>query len=163
MTKEIERKFLLSHLPTIKADEMWYVEQAYISTEPEVRVRFKRPAKGYFPLLPYHRHLITIKGNGSLVRKEIETPIYENFYDEIIDFIGKKPITKEYFVYYIGNHHFEVSIVDKDSEHSFIYAEVEFQSEEEAKAFKFPFPEILIEEITYQSDYKMKNYWLNNR
>lgn len=163
MAKEIERKFLLSHLPRIKADEMWYVEQTYISIEPEVRIRNKKPMTSYFPKSYYNKYLMTIKSDGSLTRNEIETPIYENFYNEAIDFIGKEPIKKEYFVYYIDNLRLEVSIVDKETDYSFIYAEVEFHSEEEAKAFKFPFPEILIEEITYQSDYKMKNYWLNSR
>ena len=46
---------------------------------------------------------------------------------------------------------------------AFIYAEVEFNSIEEANNFVWPWPEILISEETKNPEYKMKNYWIKSR
>lgn len=42
-----------------------------------------------------------------------------------------------------------------------MYGEVEFNTKEEAKAFKWPFGEA--EDVTYNKFYKMKNYWSRTR
>ena len=44
----------------------------------------------------------------------------------------------------------------------FIYAEIEFSSEEDAKNFKLP-DFLDWEEVTYDENYKMKNYWNRTR
>ena len=55
----------------------------------------------------------------------------------------------------------ECSIVDKNSNHSFIYAEIEFNSIEEACMFKKL--DFLGKEITSNYSYKMKNYFSRTR
>lgn len=153
---EIERKWLLDKLPDATYARHYYVEQAYISTNPEVRVRKKLPCIGTPPIEDIYR--LTIKGDGTLSREEIELVIPEEFYNDIMKFIGKPAISKDYYIYYdrLGNC-IEVSIVDNGK---FIYAEVEFSSEEEALAYKFPWE---AKEVTDIASYKMKNYWLNSR
>ena len=58
-------------------------------------------------------------------------------------------------------YHLEVSLVDEGTEHEFCYAEIEFASEEEAKAFVKP--EFLGKEVTEDEDGKMITYWKKTR
>jgi CYTH domain-containing protein len=51
----------------------------------------------------------------------------------------------------------ECSHVDKDDNTSFFYAEIEFENEGDAKDWE-PL-EFLGEEVTYDPEYKMVNYW----
>jgi CYTH domain-containing protein len=152
---EIERKFLLNAFPIAVPYAKSIIYQSYLSTSPEVRIREK-------VLWPTEAtdYTITVKGEGDLSRFEAETMITHKFYVDTLRFLGKKPIKKNYFKYYIDDHDIEISLVDDGA---FIYAEVEFRSEEEAKAYEWPWPEILEREITYDKNYKMKNYWLDTR
>jgi CYTH domain-containing protein len=154
---EIERKFLLSSLPVeIKPYSRSIIHSVYISIEPEVRVREKIDcATGL------RDYKITVKGNGTLSRFEEETLVTDKFYQGVKNFIDKIPIEKDYYKYFLSdNHTLEVSIVDDEA---FIYGEVEFTSEEDAMSFEWPWPDILIKEITNDYDYKMKNYWARTR
>ena len=51
--------------------------------------------------------------------------------------------------------------MDPGSESEFIYAEIEFESEEAANEFLKP--DFLGEEVTNDDSYKMKNYWKRTR
>ena len=44
-----------------------------------------------------------------------------------------------------------------------MYAEVEFETEEDADNYVFPWPELIIREVTNEKEYKMKNYWKRTR
>ena len=101
---------------------------------------------------------ITVKGEGTLIREEIETEISEDFYNQLKDFVGKPPIKKNYFVFNCGGYPLTVSVVDDGA---FIYAEIEFESEEQARDYQFPIDDAI--EVTDDSNYKMKNYWLRTR
>ena len=68
---------------------------------------------------------------------------------------------KDYKKYRLGNWELEVSLVDPGTEWEFYYGEIEFPSEEAANAFEIP--EFLGREITYDSYYKMKNFWKRTR
>ena len=48
-------------------------------------------------------------------------------------------------------------VLDEGTDHSFIYGEIEFKSEEDAK--KFEAPVWFGKEVTYDEYYKMRNYW----
>ena len=148
---EIERKWILQKVPTefrlVKNTQM---EQFYVSTSPEVRLRHN-PASNE----PFR---ITIKGEGTLSREEIETKISENFYNQVKEFVGKSPIKKDYSIFNCGGYPLAVSVVDDGA---FIYAEVEFESEEQARGFQLPIDDAI--EVTENADYKMKNYWLRTR
>ena len=153
---EIERQFLIKELPKIAYYDHCYVEQGYVSTNPEVRIRAKENlASGATDFK------LTIKGNGDLTRFESEEMITARFYKDVRDFIGKPFIVKDFFQH-MGEdgHTYEFSVVDNGA---FIYAEVEFKSEEEANAFDWPWPEVLIEEVTYNPAWKMKEYWNRTR
>jgi hypothetical protein len=53
-----------------------------------------------------------------------------------------------------------VSEVEHGEPSSFIYAEIEFDNEEDAESYIFPIKAL---DVTLDNNYKMKNYWKNNR
>lgn len=144
---EIERKWILNRVPTeFKQIVHTQTEQFYISTNPEVRLR-------YDPTSPYPFRL-TIKGEGTLTREEIQEEVSEDFFNEV----GKSPIKKDYYFFNCGGYPLEVSIVDDGA---FIYAEIEFETEEQARNYQLPIGDAV--EVTDNPEYKMKNYWLRTR
>ena len=146
---EIERKWILQRVPTeFRLARNAQVEQFYVSTSPEVRLRHN-PASNE----PFR---ITIE--GTLSREEIETKISENFYNQVKEFVNKSPIKKDYSIFNCGGYPLAVSVVDNGA---FIYAEVEFESEEQARDFQLPIDDAI--EVTENTEYKMKNYWLRTR
>ena len=148
---EIERKWILQKVPTeFRLVRNTQMEQFYVSTNPEVRLRHN-PASNE----PFR---ITVKGEGTLSREEIETKVSENFYNKLKDFVGKPSIKKDYSIFNCGGYPLAVSVVDNGA---FIYAEVEFESEEQARNYELPIADAV--EVTYDSNYKMKNYWLRTR
>lgn len=154
MGVEIERKWLLRGLPQREADAKYWVEQFYVCLKPEIRLRRERPNGDYENKCPF---VMTLKGDGLLSRIEIETPVTEKFYEEVKDFMNLEPIQKHWLSYKVNGYEVGISVLlNKDG---FIYAEVEFPSKEEAVTFEFPWPELVIEEVTMDSNYKMKNYW----
>ena len=155
---EIERKFLIKEKLPIIPTEHFHTKQAYISVNPEVRIREKFGVDEWSKCGDPYK--ITVKGDGTLAREEIETPIDEKFYNKILKFIGYNPISKDYYIYYYNSYIIEVSDVDFGA---FTYAEVEFDSIEEANNFVWPWPEILISEETENPEFKMKNYWIKSR
>lgn len=95
---EIERKFLLAQLPEIVSFEVASIEQAYISIDPEVRIRKKTILKGKDKGKTDYK--LTVKSSGTLAREEFETSVTKEFYENTLAFIGKPPITKFYEKYY---------------------------------------------------------------
>jgi hypothetical protein len=154
---EIERKFLLSKLPTsITPYQQSIVYEFYLTTEPTVRLSERTDSD-----TGLRDYKMTVKGDGQLSRFESEIPITEKFFKDVTNCFAHILIKKNYLKYFLeDNHTLEISIVDNGV---FVYGEVEFKTEEEANAFEFPYPEIVIKEITYNDKYRMKNYWLNKK
>ena len=151
---EIERKWLLRTVPPVSPDSKVWVNQFYISTEPEVRLRSVKDQDSADAKWQY---FITIKGDGTLAREEIETSIDGKFYLEALDLKNCQEIHKSFLVYNKEGKKVEVSVVLNTP--SFVYAEVEFNTITEAMKYQFPWPNIVMEEVTENPDYKMKNYW----
>ena len=154
---EIERKFLVEGFPeNLELLSEVYIEQGYVSFEPEVRIR-----KAVVLDTGTEEYYLTIKGDGDLARREIETEISREFYEDTANFLGVNVVRKDYKKYKLGQWELEVSLVDAGTEWEFYYAEIEFPTEEDANAFELP--EYLGKEITYDTDYKMKNFWKRTR
>lgn len=80
---EIERKYLLRELPAHLEDYPHYeIEQAYIATDPVIRVRKKTIYK-QTDKTASTSYILTVKGNGLLVRQEFELPIGETAYNTL--------------------------------------------------------------------------------
>ncbi len=154
---EIERKFLINGYPIglelIKEVE---IEQGYLSIDPEIRLHKAvdiNTGKTDFRL--------TVKSNGDLTRTEIKTDVKESFYYDTLDLLGVNMIQKNLKEYKLGAWVLEVCHVDSGTPNEFFYAEIEFPTEVDAKTF-VP-PKFLGREITFNEDYKMKNYWKRTR
>ena len=154
---EIERKFLMDGFPTgLELISEVDIEQGYLSFEPELRIR-----KAVDKSTGIEEFWMTIKGEGDLSRKETETAISSDCSRDTVEFLNGKVLRKDYKKYQFGPWELEVSLVDSGTEWEFYYAEIEFPTEQDAKAFEVP--AYFGEEITYNKEYKMKNYWKRTR
>ena len=154
---EIERKFLLDGFPEdLELLSEVYIEQGYVSFQPEVRIR-----KAVVRDSGKEEYYLTIKGDGDLARQEIETEISREFYEDTAKFLGVNVVKKDYKKYKLGQWELEVSLVDEGTDWEFYYGEIEFPTEEEEKVFVLP--DFLGREITYDETYKMKNFWKRTR
>jgi len=149
---EIERRFWIDGYPTglpLVTEAVMY--QGYISTAPVVRIRSTETEKGTV-------YVLCFKGNGTLAREEIENEISGGFFHRLCAFVGLPLIRKDFKAYALPSGHIlECSLVDAGAETEFFYAEVEFNSIEEANAFTPP--AFLGEEITEDKRFSMVQYW----
>lgn len=135
-------------------------------------------------------YVVCFKGTGDLARSEIEVVVMKDTYEDLLSLTINDPIIKEHTKYIVGdaitaenylNHinpqsskiqdkyqnskyngrQIEVNLVGLGRDSSFSYIEVEFTSEEEAKSY-IPL-DWFGPEITYDKEYKMKNYWQRTR
>jgi len=152
---EIERKFLLDKFPDIECVRAAEILQGYISINPEVRIRSYRFGE-------HADFKLTVKSDGDLSREEVETYISEDTFDKLSKIIGKPLITKLYKKYKLDNGLIlQCSLVDEGFTSAFMYAEIEFDNEQQAMDFVTPF--YLGKDVTFDPSYKMKNYWDKTR
>lgn len=151
---EIERKWLLNGFPAsiYKTEGEFHICQSYLSTIEEVRIRSMQDLHDKESTVDY---FLSFKTSGDLTREEVEIKIDENTYERIYAMINYPPIQKDYRRYEFAGFIIEISKVDD----SWYYGEVEFENEEVANEFKFPFTDLIIKEVTDDPDYKMRNYW----
>lgn len=155
---EIERKWKIAGFPTtLQPVTEAAVRQGYIATRPVVRIREAVQAGNT-------QYILCFKGEGTLVREEIETPLDEATFRKLERFIGKPLVTKEFKTYRLpGGELLEVSLVDKGLATQFYYAEVEFPTVEAARAFVPPAGLGLLEEWTEDARFSMSGYWNETR
>lgn len=150
---EIERKFLLdafpAHLPLVKQADM---AQGYISVGPVVRIRSEKMTENT-------NYVLCFKGPGTIAREEIEINLDESVFHQLEGLLKAPLIRKEFRVYQLPDgHHLECNHVDKGEPTEFYYAEVEFESLEEALAFEPP--SFLGADVTEDRSYGMAAYWV---
>ena len=138
---EIERKYLIHKLPDhLEAYPHRTLEQAYLCTEPVVRVR--RDADDY---------ILTYKSKGLMIREEHNLPLTEEAYCHLREKADGRIITKErYCIPYLDSYTIELDIF-KGYHAPLILAEVEFDTIEEAVSF-LP-PEWFGEDVTACPEY----------
>ena len=138
---EIERKYLVSHLPEDLASYPHRtLEQAYLCTEPVVRVR--RDDEDY---------ILTYKSKGLMVREEYNLPLTRDAYLHLLEKADGRIITKErYCIPYQDKYTIELDLFGGDLA-PLLLAEVEFTTEEEANDFTPP--EWFGEDVTFSSKY----------
>ena len=127
---EIERKFLIKQIPEgCTSFPCRQIEQAYLNTDPVVRVR--RDNDDYY---------LTYKGKGLLSREEYNLPLNKEAYEHLLAKADGIILTKKrYMIPVPGNDHLTIELdVFEGHYRGLILAEVEFASEEEAKAFNPP-------------------------
>lgn len=150
---EIERKFLIDSFPdNLPLLEEATVYQGYLAVDPVVRIRSKYTDKS-------SSFILCFKGEGTIARQETEITIPENTFNELKMLLKHPLIHKDYKVYsLLDGLKLECNLVDKDTPTEFYYAEVEFDSLEEAAAFQ-PLS-YLKKEVTEDHSYSMGSYWV---
>ena len=142
---EIERKYLVKDLPeNLEQYPYKELEQAYLCTEPVVRVR--REGEEY---------VLTYKSKGLMVREEYNLPLTREAYLHLLEKADGIVITKtRYVIPEKNNLHIELDIFH--GKHSgLILAEVEFPTEEEANQ-SCP-PDWFGEDVTLSTRYHNSN------
>lgn len=147
---EIERKFILQkELPVKLCDyDCVLIEQAYISTNPVIRIRKKvlNPKK---PSATDARYILTVKSSGMMTRQEYELEITEDAYTGLLPKVSGNVITKyRYMIPLEDNLTLELDIFT-DTFEGLCIAEIEFPDEETAK--KYTPPAYLSEEVTFDT------------
>ena len=141
---EIERKFLIKQVPEhLDRYPCTPMEQAYISTEPVIRIR--RSGEQYW---------LTCKGPGLLKREEFELPLTEAEYGSLLLKTEGAPIVKDRYEIPLGEHLVQLDVFQPPLA-PLVMAEVEFSSEEEAAAFCPPnwFGEEVTQDPCYTNAY----------
>ena len=125
---EIERKFLIKELPADLASFPCHkIEQAYLNTNPVVRIR--RQDDAYF---------LTYKGEGHMVREEYNLPLNETSYCHLKEKADGIILTKtRYLLPLEGGLTIELDVFGAPYEGLFL-AEVEFPDVESANSFTPP-------------------------
>ncbi|MBQ9989755.1 MAG: CYTH domain-containing protein [Lachnospiraceae bacterium] len=140
---EIERKFLVSSLPNLADYPFRLLEQAYLCTEPVVRVR--REDDSFY---------LTYKGKGLMVREEYNLPLTREAYEHLLTKADGIVIRKKRYLIPYAAYTIELDIFDAPYE-ELIIAEVEFPTEDEALTF-CP-PEWFGEDVTCDKRYHNSN------
>ena len=165
---EIERKWMVktwpdafASLPLLRTQSM---RQGYISVRPTVRIREEAEQGGETA------YILCFKSAGSsdgLVREEIEFPITEEQFSQLEALIGIPLIPKERRVYQLPDGlHLEVNLVDEGMETEFMYAEIEYATEEQANAWNpasAGLSRYLDNDVTGDPGQTMGAYWETTR
>ncbi len=145
MGMEIERKFTVRHLPDeLDSYEYRIIEQAYLTTEPTIRVRREDD-----------RYYMTYKGvggsNTSLSHEEYNLPLTKEAFETLSSKADGNIIRKKRVLIPYGKHMIELDIFDEPFK-PLIIAEVEFETVDAANAF-VP-PDWFDEDVTDQREYR---------
>ena len=149
---EIERKFLIDGFPEgLQELSRAEVCQGYLCVRPTVRIRRSRGAAGT-------DYRLCFKGEGTIARQEVELPLEPETFARLEELLEMPLVRKDYRVYALPDGlKLECSLVDEGTLTAFYYAEVEFASVEEAKAFEMP--AFLHKDVTEGPYYSMSGYW----
>lgn len=142
---EIERKFIPTQIPdNLHRYEKKEVMQGYISSDPELRLR-------HFG----NKYIFTFKNGSYLAREEFEIEISKEQFENLWKLVSGNIIKKDR--YYIPLEKGLIAELDIYHEHlnGLITVEVEFDSEDGAKAF-VP-PDWFGEDVTYDKRYSNIN------
>lgn len=139
---EIERKFLVKMMPSLDGLDFDEITQAYLSIEPEIRVRKKGDK--------YYR---TEKGAGTLVREELEYEITKEEYESSYAQSEGRAIEKTRYYIPLEDVVIELDIY-KGKHDGLVVCEIEFPSEE--RALSFELPDWFGKEITYDVSFRNK-------
>ena len=138
---EIERKYLVKELPHLKRYTHKDILQAYIATDPVIRIRKMDDT-----------YCLCMKSQGHMIREEFELPITKEQFDNLWPKVESSPIEKtRYFIPLERNLTAELDIFTGHLE-GLITVEVEFSSPTSASLFVAP--DWFGEDITHDNRYK---------
>jgi CYTH domain-containing protein len=125
---EVERKFLVPDPPDLDGTEWDEIEQGYLTLGADGEVRLRRKAD--------HR-LLTAKRGSGLSREEAEVELDREDFDELWPLTEGRRLRKRRHLIPHGERELELDVYEGDLE-GLVVAEIEFASEEDARAFEPP-------------------------
>lgn len=159
---EIERKWLFNSIAAPQGTPVigeYFYKQAYISTNPEVRIRARRVAGE-----DSFTYALCIKSKGTIERIEVQKELNENEFNELM-IVGNISdddfICKHFYRYIVDRHELTLGAADIGKPTEFFYGEIEFNSVEDAE--NFVAPQWFGQEVTDNPNYKMSNFWERTR
>lgn len=166
--KEIERKWLfnMDKVPDYMSLTRTAYSQAYLVATDSIEVRIRKKQVNFIgskAACP-ESWALTVKSGGDLTRVEVQKELSQAEFEElksINNLTDKDFINKERLVINVNGYYLAVGLVDMGTKHEFCYGEIEFPTEKEAN--EFVVPEWFGKEVTYDTSYKMKNYWNRTR
>lgn len=124
---EIERKFLVDKIPfALDEFKCRKIEQAYLNTAPVVRIR--QDNDDYY---------LTYKSKGLLVREEYNLPLNKESYEHLKEKADGVIITKKRYEIPFEKYTIEFDVFEGKYD-GLLFAEVEFENEEDAQNFTPP-------------------------
>lgn len=159
---EIERKWIVDRWPDgLSEDREYFMRQGYLTVHPTVRIREEALSGGETA------YILCLKSGSGLARSETEIRITPEEFREIEEMIGLPLIPKLRKNYLLSDGHvLEVNLVDEGTPTEYMYAEIEFDSVEEARSFdpaSAGLQEYLSHEVTEEPQQTMGAYWLMTR
>ena len=162
---EIERKWMVTDWPQgLRPVRTHIMDQGYLCVRPTVRIRREALEGGPTALV------LCFKGAPDptgLSRPEVETEIGPELFAQLEELIGKPLIRKERRSYLLPEGLvLEVNEVDPGQPGGFFYAEVEFPTEQAARAWdpaSCGLGRYLALEVTGQPGASMGEYWEKTR
>ena len=148
---EIERKFLFHKLPDqLDTYPHYGIEQAYVTTNPVIRVR-KKTLYDAASAISGCQYVLTVKSSGMLARQEFELPIDEDAYRTLCAKADGNVIAKtRYKIPLNQGLTLELDIFEGDLA-PLMLVEVEFQTEDDADSFTAP--DWFGEDVTFSGKY----------
>jgi adenylate cyclase len=136
LAMEVERKFLVNEIMDLNDTEAEEIDQGYLSLGEDGEVRLRRKGE---------RLLLTAKRGAGLSREEAEVELDRDAFERLWTLTEGRRLHKRRHVLPHDGHEIEVDVYAGELE-GLLVAEIEFGSEEEARAFEPP--EWLGEDVT---------------
>jgi adenylate cyclase len=128
LAMEVERKFLVSEPPNLDDADSQEIDQGYLAIGEDGEVRLRRKGE---------RLLLTAKRGAGLSREEGEVELDREAFDRLWPLTEGRRLHKRRHVLPLDDDEIEVDVYAGELE-GLVIAEVEFGSEEEARAFEPP-------------------------
>ena len=138
---EIERKFLLKEVPDLTSVKSKRIVQAYISTDPVIRIRQMGTT-----------YCLCMKSQGHMIREEFELMITKEQFDNLWEKVDYAPIEKTRYFIPLDRHLTAELDIYSGNLDGLLTVEVEFASSVQASHF-IP-PSWFGEDITHDNRYK---------
>lgn len=138
---EIERKYLIPHLPdNLDSYHCRVIEQGYLNTDPVIRIRRDN-----------NKYELTYKSKGLMAREEYNLPLTREAYEHLLPKIDGRLIRKKrYMIPLTDILTIELDVFEGELA-PLILAEVEFP--DEASAISFTPPQWFGEDVTFSGKY----------
>ena len=138
---EVERKFLVPETPDLSATDSDEIEQGYLAIGSDGEVRLRRKGEGL---------LLTAKRGSGISRDEAEVELVREAFERLWPLTEGRRLQKRRHVIPHGDLRIEVDVYEGELE-GLVVAEIEFSSEDEARAFQPP--DWIGEEVTGDQRY----------